>query len=285
MQNIKITVDSAGDFTQDILKKYNIDFIPFYVLMDGADKLDGVEVKGQDIVDYVEKTDTLPRTSAPSVEAYEKFFEKNIKDYETLIHFSISNDFSVAHSNAIKASEKFNGKVKVVDTRSLSSGISLVMLSAIDLLESGMSVDEVVKKCKQIAKCTQASFTLDSLRMLYKGGRCSGLAFFMGKTLGLKPSLLVKGGKLGVNKKYMLQKYDVIVKRYVLDTLKQFPNIKKNRCFVTHTPTDPEVVQMVKDIASQYFDEVIESEAGATICSHCGKNTIGILYVCEDEVK
>ena len=179
----------------------------------------------------------------------------------------------------------FTGKVKVVDTRSLSSGISLVMLSAIDLLESGMSVDEVVKQCKQIAKCTQASFTLDSLRMLYKGGRCSGLAFFMGKTLGLKPSLLVKGGKLGVNKKYMLQKYDVIVKRYVLDTLKQFPNIKKNRCFVTHTPTDPEVVQMVKDIASQYFDEVIESEAGATICSHCGKNTIGILYVCEDEVK
>lgn len=284
MEKIKITVDSACDCAPEILKENNIGVIPFYVLMDGKDRLDGVEVSGKDVVEYVEKTDILPRTSAPSMEAYESFFNEMLQDNDYILHFCISSEFSVACSNAVKVAEKFKGKVKVVDTRSLSTGISLVMLNAIDLLKEGKSIEEVASISKKVAKCTQSSFTLESLRMLHKGGRCSGLAAFMGKAFGLKPSLLVRGGKLGANKKYMLQKFDVTVKRYVLDTLKQFPNIDKKRCFVTHTPTDAHIVEMVKDIAKDYFDEVIESDAGATICSHCGRNTIGLLYVCKDEI-
>ena len=279
MEKIKITVDSACDCTPEILKENIIGVIPFYVLLDGKDRLDGVEVSGKDVVEYVEKTDILPRTSAPSMEAYENFFSEMLEGNDYILHFCISSEFSVACSNAMKVAEKFNGKIKVVDTRSLSTGISLVMLNAIDLMKEGKSFNEIYEESKKTAKCTQSSFTLESLRMLYKGGRCGGLAFFMGKTLGLKPSLLVKDGKLGANKKYMLQKFDVIVKRYVLDTLKQFPNINKKRCFVTHTPTEPHIIEMVKEIAKQHFDEVIESDAGATICSHCGRNTIGLLYV------
>lgn len=285
MEKYKITIDSACDLPFDLMEKENISFIPFSVLIDGEDKLDGVSVLGKDIVKYVEDTDILPKTSAPSVSQYEDFFEKALAESEKIIHFSISNDFSVAHNNAIKASEKFeDGKIYIVDTRSLSSGIGLVALSGLDLFKQGKDIAEVAEQCREIATRTQASFTLDDLRMLYKGGRCGGLAFFMGKALNIKPSLLVKGGKLGVNKKYMLTKYEVAVRKYVLDTLKQFPNMVKTRCFVTHTPTDPKVVEMVKNMAKEHFDEVIESDAGATICSHCGKNTIGILYVCEESI-
>ena len=288
MSKIKISVDGACDCDNATIEKNNISVVPFSVLMDGVDKLDGVEVNGQDVVDYVAKTDTLPKTSAPSMEAYEqcfsKYFEEEKCDY--VLHFSISNEFSVAYNNASKVAEKFDGKVKVVDTRALSSGICLVMLKCIDLINAGMDIDQVVEQAKQIAKCTQTSFTLEGLRMLHKGGRCSGLSFFMGKTLGIMPSLLVRNGKLGVKKKYLFQKkFDVLVKRYVNDTLKQFPNIDKTRCFITHTPTDQTAIDVAKEIAKQYFDEVIESDAGATICSHCGKNTIGILYVCNEEVK
>ena len=288
MSKIKITVDSACDCASDIIEKYNIGVIPFSVLIDGSDKLDGVDINGKDVVDYVINTGVLPRTSAPSMEAYENFFAKyaNDSEYDYILHFSISNEFSVAYNNAVKVSEKFNGKVKVIDTRALSSGISLVMLKCMDLLNQGKTIDEVIEESKHIAKCTQTSFTLEGLKMLYKGGRCSGLAFFMGKALGMMPSLLVRDGKLGVNRKYMFQKrFDSLVKRYVLDILKQFPNVDKTRCFITHTPTDKEAIDIVKDIAKDYFDEVIESDAGATICSHCGKNTIGLLYVCNEELK
>lgn len=288
MSKIKFSVDSACDCDSATIQKYNIDVVPFNVLMDGVDKLDGVEVSGKDVVDYVVSTDVLPRTSAPSMETYEQYFSRYINDekYDYVLHFNISSEFSVAHSNASKVAEKFDGKVKVIDTRSLSTGISLVMLKCIDLINAGEPVEQVVEKAKQIAKCTQTSFTLESLRMLHKGGRCSGLAFFMGKTLGIMPSLLVKDGKLGVNKKYMFQKkFDVLVKRYIHDTLKQFPNIDKTRCFITHTPTDQSAINDAIEIAKQYFNEVIESDAGATVCSHCGKNTLGILYICNEEVK
>ena len=288
MDNIRISIDSACDCDKATIEKNNVAVIPFYVLMDGVDKLDGVEVFGKDVVDYVERTDTLPRTSAPSMEAYEQHFKSLLEDEKVdyVLHFSISSELSVANSNAVKVAEKFGGKVKVVDTRALSTGIALVMLKCIDLLNAGMKIDQVVEKAKGLAKCTQTSFTLESLRMLHKGGRCSGLALFMGKTLGIMPSLLMRGGKLGVNKKYFFQrKFDVLVKRYINDTLKQFPNIDKTRCYITHTPTDQTAIDSAKEIAKQYFDEVLESEAGATICCHCGKNTLGILYICNDEVK
>ena len=288
MSKIKISIDSACDCDKATLEKNNVAVIPFSVLIDGVDKLDGVEVSGKDVVDYVVKTDVLPRTSAPSMEAYENHFKTLFEDekYDYILHFSISNEFSVAYNNAVKVAEKFDGKVKVVDTRALSTGIALVMLKCIDLLNAGMELDQFIEKAKEIAKCTQTSFTLESLRMLHKGGRCSGLAFFMGKTLRIMPSLLVRNGKLGVNKKYFFQKkFDALVKRYINDTLKQFPNIDKTRCFITHTPTDQSAIDGAKEIAKQYFDEVIESDAGATICSHCGHNTLGILYICNEEVK
>lgn len=280
MKNLQITLDSTCDLNKEQIEKFDLKLIPFYVLVDGTDKLDGVEVSGADIVEYVKTSGNLPRTSAPSVEAYTEFFKEALNNAETVLHFSISSEFSVANSNAISASKAFDGRVKIIDTRSLSTGISLVMLNALDMLSANTPLDEVVQKCNEVAKCTQASFVVESLTMLHKGGRCSGLAAFLGKTLGLRPSLLVKNGKLGANKKYLLSKYDVIVRKYVLDTLKQFPDIDKTRCFVTHTPTRPELIKTVIDIAKEHFDEVIETDAGATICSHCGENTIGILYTC-----
>lgn len=284
MERIKITIDSACDCDAENIKNNNIAVIPFNVLLGEKEYLDQVNISGNDIVKFFEEKSILPKTSAPSVVAYKQFFEEALKDSDYVIHFSISNELSVAHSNATMASKDFNGKVEVINSKSLSSGISLVMLYCLDAIKEGKSFKEVCEIAKILPNKTQASFVTDDLTMLYKGGRCSGVSFFFGSALHIKPSLLLKSGKIIPNKKYIGLKFSNVVKKYIADTLKQFPNVNKKRCFVTHTLTDSAIVQLVKEEASKIFDEVIESEAGATICSHCGRNTIGLLYVCNEEI-
>lgn len=276
---IGISIDSAGDLSKELLEKYNIAVVPFLVNIKDESRLDGVNIDGSELIKFVEETGELPKTSAPSELAYKEHFENLLKDYDKIIHYSISNNFSVAFSNAVRASEEFGDKIKVIDTRSLSSGIALPTLYACDLLAEGKSFEEIVETTEGCVNDVQASFAIDNLKLLHKGGRCSSTAMFISKTLAIRPSMLVSNGKLEAHKKYLLSKFDIATKKYVADTLKEFNNYDTTRVFVTHTPTTQAVIDMVKDMIKDKFDEILECEAGATISSHCGKNTIGILYI------
>lgn len=277
---IAISIDSAGDLSNELINKYNIAVMPFIVNLQDRSELDGVTISGAELLDYVEEADELPKTSAPSELAYQELFEKLLKESDRVIHFCISSELSVACSNATRASEQFGGNVAVIDTRSLSSGIALPTLYAHDLISEGKSFEEVVEMCREIVPFVQASFAIDSLKLLHKGGRCSGTAMLLSTALAIKPTMLMSEGKLAPHKKYMMQKFTAAVKKYVVDTLAEFNNYDDTRVFVTHTPiANQQIIDMVKDLVTPKFREVIECEAGATISSHCGKNTIGILYI------
>lgn len=276
---IAISVDSAADLSKELLDRYNITFVPFTVNLKDDSKLDGITVTGGDLLDYVDETGELPKTSAPSELTYQEHFETLIKDYDKVIHFCISKELSVAFNNAERASAQFNGNVAVVDSMSLSSGIALPALYACDLIDEGKEFDEIVEKCKECIPYVQASFTLDSLKLLHKGGRCSGTTRLISMALAIKPSMLMQEGKLVAHKKYMIRKFEAVVKKYVLDTLEEFNDYDPRRVFVTYTPTSTEVVELVKNLVKGKFEEVLECQAGATVSSHCGKNTIGILYI------
>ena len=276
---IAISVDSAADLSKELIDRYNIAVVPFTVNLKDDSKLDGVTVTGAELLDFVDETGELPKTSAPSELAYQEHFEELLKNNDNVIHFCISRDLSVACSNAERASNNFEGKVAVIDAMSLSSGIALPALYACDLIEEGKEFDEVVAICKECVPYVQASFTLDSLKLLHKGGRCSGTTRLISMALAIKPSMLMQDGKLVAHKKYMMRKFEAVVKKYVLDTLEEFNDFDTRRVFVTHTPTSPEVVDIVKNLVKSKFEEVLECEAGATVSSHCGKNTIGILYI------
>ena len=276
---IAISVDSAADLSKELIDRYNIAVVPFTVNLKDDSKLDGVTVTGAELLNFVDETGELPKTSAPSELAYQEHFEELLKNNDKVIHFCISKDLSVACSNAERASSNFEGKVAVIDAMSLSSGIALPALYACDLIEEGKEFDEIVEKCKECIPYIQASFTLDSLKLLHKGGRCSGTTRLISMALAIKPSMLMQDGKLVAHKKYMMRKFEAVVKKYVLDTLEEFNDFDTRRVFVTHTPTSPEVVDIVKNLVKSKFEEVLECEAGATVSSHCGKNTIGILYI------
>lgn len=278
---IAISLDSACDLPQEIIKENDFRIVPFNVNIGEECRLDGVDVTGAQILQFVEERNELPKTAAPSVETYKSHFENILKEYDVVIHYSISDIFSVAHANAITAMNMIGeNRVHIIDTMSLSTGIALVGMYGNDLRNEGKTAEEIVELSNRRVPYVQASFTLDSLKLLHKGGRCSGVARFVSMTFGIKPSLCVVNGKLEVNKKYPIRKFSALTKKYVIDTLEKFNNPDKRRCFITHTPLDNEsIIDDVKNMIKDKFDEIIISNAGATISSHCGRNTLGILYI------
>ena len=277
---IKITSDSSVDLTKELIKKYDFSILPFNILMNDKEYLDGENINNQMIVDNFIENKTLPKTSAVSIENYKTFFKQFVDKGDKVIHFSISSLMSCSYENAVHASEEFDGNVTVIDGANLSTGTALLMLYASDLIQKGKSYEEIIEKVKKRIPYVQASFVIDKLNFLYKGGRCSSLQLLGANILGIKPSIEVKDGKMGMAKKYM-GKLIKVAEKYVLDTLNKFNNPDLTRIFITYSTIEEDVLNMVKQtvLENAKFKEILITQAGSTVMSHCGPNTIGILYI------
>ena len=277
---IKITSDSSVDLTKELIKKYDFSILPFNILMNDKEYLDGENINNQMIVDNFIENKTLPKTSAVSIENYKTFFKQFVDKGDKVIHFSISGLMSCSYENAVHASEEFDGNVTIIDGANLSTGTALLMLYASDLIQKGKSYEEIIEKVKKRIPYVQASFVIDKLNFLYKGGRCSSLQLLGANILGIKPSIEVKDGKMGMAKKYM-GKLIKVAEKYVLDTLNKFNNPDLTRIFITYSTIEEDVLNIVKQtvLENAKFKEILITQAGSTVMSHCGPNTIGILYI------
>lgn len=275
-----ISSDSTCDLGV-LFKERNVPTLPLAVVLGNDSYEDGITVTPDKIYEFVAKNGILPKTAARGVEEHREFFaglKKNADD--SIVHFCISGDISATYHNASEAAKDFEN-VYVVDGRSLSSGTGLLVLYACDLRDSGKyTAKEIFDKCVARVPFVQASFFVDTMEYLYKGGRCSGLASFFATALKLKPSLLLKDGKIVVGKKYR-GSATAIVEKYVDNIFDMYTTPDTKRIFITHTSADPEVVELTRAaIAKHYqFDEIIETIASSTITSHCGKGTLGILFL------
>lgn len=278
---IRITADSTCDLGEHIVKR-NIGVMPLSVILGENTFRDGVDIVPQDIFDFVEKTGQLPKTAAPSIGDYTDFFAAYVEAGETVIHFNISSKSSAANTYAQKAAEAFPGKVYVVDSRALSSGQGLLIMKAGDFVGQGMAAEEIVAKINELIPKTNTSFVPDRLDYLYKGGRCSRMAMYGANILKIHPLIEMKDGQLFAEKKYRgsMQK---CINNYIEDLAEQYPSYDKTRCFITHSTADPELVAFAKKKVAETFsfDETIETIAGSVITGHCGRNTLGVLFIAE----
>lgn len=278
---IKLTADSSVDLSKDLIEKYGYKILPFNILMNDKDYLDGIDINNQMIIENFKENGSLPKTSAVSVERYKEFFLKNTQNGEELIHFSISSEMSCSYENALKAVKECEGrKIAVIDGQNLSTGTALLMLFASELNEKSASFEEIVEKVNARRGSVQASFIIDKLNFLHKGGRCSSVQLLGANLFNIKPSIEVKEGKMGMAKKYR-GPFIKVVESYVKDTLEKFNTPDNTRCFITYSTISPEVLQLVIDTVKQNsnFKEILITTAGATVTSHCGANTIGVLYI------
>ncbi len=279
-KKIKITADSTADFTPEMLKQLDITVSPLAIILGNKSYKDGVDITPQMIFDFVAETGVLPKTAATNPEEYTEFFTQFLDGETEIIHFSLSSKISAVNGNACAAAAGLQG-VYVVDSLSLSTGTALLAMYAKNLVRQGKhSAKEIADMCVRRVPDVQASFIVDTLDYLHKGGRCSGIALLGSKILKIKPTIILKDGKMESDKKF-LGKIGSNALKYVDYILSKFDKPDPTRVFVTHSNADREMVEEVKDYLkkSGKFKEVIETVAGSTITSHCGKNTIGILYI------
>ena len=277
--SIKITSDSTSDLSPALLEQYDITVLPLYVTMGEQTCQDGVDACPEDLFAYVERTGSLPTTAAVNVADYHDCFAQFSPRHEAVIHITISSDFSSCYQNACVAAEGFSN-VYVVDSRNLSTGHGLVVLEAALAAQRGEQPEAIVAHLNEVAGQVEASFVVDKLDYLVKGGRCSSAAALGANLLKLKPCIEVVDGRMKVGKKYR-GNYDKVLLQYVRERLDVRDDLALDRIFVTHTPCRPETVEAVKAEIQTYapFSEIIETTAGCTISSHCGPNTLGILFL------
>ncbi|MDR0934917.1 MAG: DegV family EDD domain-containing protein [Erysipelotrichaceae bacterium] len=278
---IAISAESTIDLPKELLAKYDIQVVPFTVTLGDVTALDG-EITPKEIYDFVEKTGKLPRTSAVNEYQFDEHFKGILKDYDAIIHFSLSSSLSSAYENALRASKGLNN-VLVIDTKSLSTGIALLAIYGRSLADKGEELHKIFEKCSKRVPFVQASFVLNNLEYLYKGGRCSSLQRFGVNLLKIRPQILVTNGGMISGKMYR-GKDAVVVKKYCDDTLALFNNPDKTIAFVTATDYTEDIFQIAENaLKEQGFKTIYRTTAGATITSHCGKKTIGILYLNDGE--
>lgn len=278
---IKVTGESSCDLSPELIKENNIGIMPVHISLGDKEYADSATISPDEFYSFLRTSSVLPKTSACNPIETREFFESQLNSdggYDAIIHFTISGKISSMYQNAVLASQEFEGKVFVVDSASLSSGIGLQMLYACDLIREGLDAETIFNKLNERVNKVQASFTIDKLTYLHKGGRCSGVALFAASALGIKPIIILQDGEMKVGKK-MMGKLEKVVKDYVDYILKTYPDYDKTRVFITHTPMDnPAIVESIREALQGKFDAIYETNAGCTVGSHCGPNTIGILY-------
>lgn len=278
-KKVIIASDSTCDLSSELIERYQVKILPLGVNLGNKQYFDGVDIDPEFIYQHYEKTGELPKTSAANVADFIDFFKKHTEDGSSLVMFTISSEMSSTYSNAKIASEEFEN-VFVVDTKNLSTGGGLLVVAAGEMAAQGKSANEIAKRCTELAECVDASFVIDNLEFLHKGGRCSAVSAFGANLLQLKPCIMVKNGKMGVGKKYR-GKFMSALENYINDQLADVSDIDLDRVFVTHAGCDEEIcrrcVELVKEKVP--FKEVLFTRAGCTISSHCGRNTLGILFI------
>ena len=280
LMKVKIISDSTCDLSPELIKKYDIAILPLYVNMNDKVMKDSVEVVPDDIYAFVDKTGVLPKTAAPNISDYLDIFNKWHKQGYSIVHFNISSEFSSAYNTACLAAGEV-GDVCVVDSRNLSTGQGLVVIYGAELAAQGKTAEEIKKACDEIALKVEASFVVDSIDYLYKGGRCSAVAALGANLLKLKPLIDVKDGRMTSGKKYR-GNIDRVILNYVDDKLRGRKDIDFKRIFITHTKCSAETVKQVEAKVKELcprFEEILETTAGCTVTSHCGPNTLGVLFI------
>ncbi len=277
--NIKIISDSTCDLSRELLEKYEITLMPLHVVKDGKTYSDGIDIVPADIFRHVAEGGDLCTTAAINIGEYAELFAQYAHDYDGVLHINISSEFSSCYQNACLAAEEFDN-VRVVDSRNLSTGQGLVVLKACELAKTCESLEQLQADVSAFTEKVEASFVLDQLQYMVKGGRCSAVAALGANLLNLKPCIEVKNGKMGVVKKYR-GNFTKSLTNYIKDRLADRDDLDRGTLFVTRTPVSDECLKTVADTVAQYgdFENIYWTEAGCTVSCHCGPSTLGVLFV------
>ena len=275
---IKITADSTCDLTPELVEKYDITITPLAVSCNGENFHDGVDITPDALYEKIAASGQLASAAAVNLQEYISVFSEALREYDAVIHFTISSAMSACYQNACAAAAE-TGNVWVVDSRNLSTGIAHLVLDACEMAQAGMAPEDIHRELERRREKLDVSFVVDTLEYLRKGGRCTAVAAIGANLLKLHPCIYVKDGVMGVGKKYR-GKLENCLTAYVKDRLASPDTVDTRRIFITDSGVDESIRASVEEAVRALvpFEEVIHTRAGCTVSSHCGPGTLGILF-------
>ncbi len=278
---IVLCADSTCDLSPELIEKYQVKILPMHVNLEENSYLDGVDINADAIYAYYHEHKVLPKTAALNMDEFINFVTPYIDAGNDVILMTIGSGLSTTYNNARLAAMEVEG-LYAIDSNNLSTGFGHAVIAAGERIAAGMPVQQIVEEVQALTQKVEASFVVDTLEFLHKGGRCSAVAMLGANVLKLKPCIEVsnEGGKMGVSKKYR-GALERVLEEYVKDRLDGRDDIVTDRIFITHSGISEERVEIVRAAIEKYmhFDEIVVTRAGCTISSHCGPNTLGILFV------
>lgn len=281
MRKIILSADSTCDLDEILKERYEVNCRPLHIILGDKQYEDGVDITPDKIYDIYWKDHTLPKTSAPNPLEYIDYFKKWTDAGYEVIHLNLGSGISSAYQNCRIAAEEL-GNIYPIDSGNLSTGMGLLLMEAAERMAKGMSAAQICREVNELKTKVNSSFIIDNLTYLYEGGRCSALAAFGANLLNIKPCIEVdnSSGKMRVGKKYRgaLAK---VLQLYTRDKLNEQTNLKRDRIFITHSGISSANINLVRETITEMFDfkEILVTRAGCTISSHCGPNTLGILFI------
>ncbi|MBP9995841.1 MAG: DegV family protein [Lachnospiraceae bacterium] len=282
---VKILADSTCDLSAELVEKYNIDIIPLHILLGEKEYCDGVDITPTQIIKWSDDNDTTPKTSAISIDETAKVFEKYVNEGMEIVAFAISSSMSTTYNVMKLAAQDIDSedKVSVIDSANLSTGIGLLVIEAAIMARQGATMSDITNEMNRLIPLVRASFVVDTLTYLHRGGRCGSVAAMAGSMLKLHPKIAVENGKMEAGKKYR-GRIKQVVMEYVKELEPQLICARPARVFITYSPTDEEIVNQVREYLESlhYFEEILQTEAGGVVTSHCGPGTLGVLYIAEE---
>jgi len=279
---IKIVSDSTCDLSKELVEKYGVQVVPLHILLGEKEYLDDVEITPDEIYEWVDKNEDTPKTSAVGFEEALDVVKQIVGTDDEMIVFTISGKMSTTENvfRMVVEELELEDTVSVIDSENLSTGIGLLVLKAADMAKEGKSRTEIVQTIEDLKEKVNASFVVDTLTYLHRGGRCSSVAALAGGVLKLHPKIVVADGTMSADKKYR-GKMDKVILDYVKDMETALKEANAERVFITHSGCNKEIVNKVYSYLNDmnYFQEIIITRAGGVISSHCGPGTLGVLYI------
>ena len=282
---VKIISDSTCDLCAELLEKYDISILPLHILLGEEEYEDGRNITIEEIYAWSEAHKETPKTSAASIDSTIELFEPYVKKGDEIVSFSISGSMSVCGNVMRMAAEQLEAedRIHVIDSQNLSTGIGLLVVEAAAMAKDGRTAREIVERMEELIPRVRASFVVDTLVYLHRGGRCSGLAAMAGGALKLHPRIQVVDGAMQSAKKYR-GSIDKVIMSYVKDMEDDLKTADKARVFITHSGCDSEIVERVREYLKglDVFSEIWETRAGGVVSSHCGPGTLGVLFIASE---
>lgn len=279
---VKIISDSTCDLSPELIAKYDIDILPLHILLGEDEYEDGRNITPQQIYDWSDTHKTTPKTSAPSLAEAIELFRPYIEEKREIVCFSISGSMSTSGNVMRLAAEELEASdlVTVIDSANLSTGIGLLVIEAAIMAGKGQSAAEIIAAIEVLKPKVRASFVVDTLTYLYRGGRCNAVSAMAGGVLRLHPKIVVENGAMDASKKYRGKINSVIIS-YVKDMEEDLKSARPERVFITHSGCDRDTVNAVRSYLESFgiFHEILETRAGGVVSSHCGPGTLGVLFI------